>query len=507
MKATTSAIRALESPAETVPGTATDEQPSRAAVRWRRAGRVLRATLVAGLVAGGAAALVLWPQPRATVPPAPGPGARALSAVESGGPATAADLAVLIADRERHLRAHPGDHASRAVLGAAYAERGRRTGDSADFPRAERALRAALATRPGGDAGALTGLAALAVARGDLPAARTWGERAVRLAPKRWASYPPLIEACRGLGDDAAAGEALETLRGLRVPEAAVRTVTGRLYRERGWREDAVANLTDAVTAARTPAEEAWARQLLGEVAWDRGEAEPALRHFDAALRVDPGRYEALAGRGRALAALGRGGEAVRALREASARRPVPEYAVELGELHEALGAEDAAREQYRVARERVRVRTAHGARDLVLLGRLEADHGDGAAVAAVVAELEAEVRRGARPAVLDALGWALFRSGEAERGLVRVREAQEKGPRVPVVSYHRGVIERELGRGGAARRHFGDAVRLHPSFSPLLAPRARAALGALGELGSGGPVEVDGPAQPLTSPSASPSP
>ncbi|MGX2996958.1 tetratricopeptide repeat protein [Streptomyces sp. JNUCC 64] len=494
-----SAIKALEDP-----GAAPPPPPS----RWRRVRRALRAALVAGLAVAGAAALVLWPQQRAAgPPPAPGPGARALSAVEGGGTATTAELTALVAERERHLKAHPGDDASWTVLAAALTERGRRTGDSADFPRARRALDAALRARPKGNAPALTGLAELAVARGDFPAARAWGGRAVRLAPKRWSGYPPLIDAHRGLGDFAAAGTALDALRELRAPEAAVWLVTGRLYQERGWREDATARLTDAAVAARTPAEEAWARQALGEVAGDRGEAEGALRHFDAALRADPGRYEALAGRGRALAALGRGGAAVAALREASARRPVPEYALELGELHEARGERDAAREQYRVARQRLRDRAGHGVRAELTRARLEADHGDAAGREAVVAELEAESRRAVRPALLDALGWTLFRDGDAEGALARVREAQEKGPRVALVSYHRGEVERELGRDAAARRHLGDALRWNPGFSPLFAPRARTALAGLGAPAPGGPLETHGPAQPLTSPSPSSSP
>ncbi|MER5495548.1 tetratricopeptide repeat protein, partial [Streptomyces sp. NPDC002490] len=469
--------------------------------------RALRVVCVGGLA--GAAVLVWWPQPRSAAPAAPahGPGARAVSAVEGGAPATTTELTALVVERERHLRAHPGDHASWALLGTAYVERGRRTGDSADLPRAERALNASLAARPEGNAGASTGLARLAAARGDHPAARAWAQRAVRLAPRRWQGYPPLIEAHRGLGDFAAAGTALDSLRELRVPAAVTRTVTGALYRERGWREDAAANLTDAVAAARTPAEEARARHLLGGVAADRGEAETALGHFDAALRADPGLHEALAGRGRALAALGRDTEAVHALRTASARRPVPEYALELGELHEAAGAADAARAQYRLARERLRARAAHGVRDVLVRARLAADHGDAAEREAVAEELAAEAGRAPRPAVSDARGWVLFRQGDAEGALEWVREAQDRGPRVPLVAYHRGEIERELGRTARARRHLADALRWNPGFSPLFAPRARTALAGLGSPAPGGPARTHGPAEPLTSPSPSPSP
>ena len=47
---------------------------------------------------------------------------------------------------------------------------------------------------------------------------------------------------------------------------------------------------------------------------------------------------------------------------------------------------------------------------------------------------------------------------------------------------YHRGQIERELGRSGPARRHLAEALRINPNFSPLSASAGREALAALGE-------------------------
>ncbi|WP_329560553.1 tetratricopeptide repeat protein [Streptomyces uncialis] len=505
MKATTtSAIRALECPEEAAAAAAA----SPAAVRWRRARRALTVTAVLGLVAGGAAALVMWPQPRTAVPPAPGPGARALSAVETGTPAASADLTALIAERVRHLRAHPRDDESWAVLGAAYAERGTRTGDSADFPRAQRALESSLAARPEGNARALTASAQLALARQDPRAAAGQAERAVRIAPERWPGYPPLIDAYRGLGDDKAAGKALETLRGLRAPEVVVRFAAARLYRDRGWREDAAANLGDVVAAARSATEEADARRLLGELAAERGEPERALGWFDGALRVGPDRYEALAGRARALAALGRSGEAVRVYREAYAGRPVPEYALELGELHESLGAGREARERYDVVRERVRARDAHGVRGGLLLGTLDADHGDADAVGSAVSLLRDETEaRGASPVALDAYAWALFRAGEVSAADALYREVRQKGGRGALFAYHRAEVALSLGDPGSARRGFGEVLRVNPFVSPLVGVRVRGALAELGEPSPGGPEVTHGPAQPMTSPSPSPSP
>ncbi|UFQ15906.1 tetratricopeptide repeat protein [Streptomyces huasconensis] len=441
----------------------------------------------AGSVALGAA-YVLVPLDRGDAsPPALGPVGRARVAVAAGRPAAPADLAALIGDREAHLRTHPRDEHSWAVLGSAYVARGARTADVAYYPKAEQALRTSLRTRSAGNPEALLGLTALANARHDFRAARMWGEQAVRQAPKRWAAYPALIDAYSGLGDAKGVGKALDSLKKL-GPRSAVKARAGQVYRDRGWREDANAALTDAAALAETPAEQAASLHRVGELAWERGEPAVALRQYDAALAADPDHHASLAGRGRALAALGRTSEALHAYRSALTRQPLPEYAVELGELYEALKLRPAARAQYDVVRARVKEESAGGVNNERVLGLFEADHGD---PETAVARLKAEYKRHGNPQTADALGWALHRAGEGEKGLKLVTKAIAKGPRSALFAYHRGEIERQLGRYGAARRHIGEALRTNPYFSPLHVPRAKRALAALGEPPEGGPEEV----------------
>ncbi|MFF9900289.1 tetratricopeptide repeat protein [Streptomyces longispororuber] len=458
-------------------------RPRRA--RWR----AVVASVAGAAVLGGVLVWEPWADERAerTARPALGPSGRALAAVGAGAPAALPDLAALIGEREAHLRAHPGDAPSWAVLGTAYVERGLRTGDFASYPKAEYALRTSLKAWPDGNVDALAGLAALANARHDHRAARTWGERAARLAPKRWATYPVLIDAYRGLGAAKAVGRSLKKLQGL-TSGAAVMTWSGLVYRDRGWREDAAAKLTDAAALARGPAERAAALHRVGELAWERGEPAESLRYAEAALAADPGHHPSLAAKGRALAALGRTSEALRAYRSVLSRRPEPVYALELGEVYESLKLMPAARAQYDVLRARVREAGRGGVNHERVLGLFEADHGD---AEAAVRRLRAEFKRHGSPQNADALGWALHRAGDSEAGLELAKEAMEKGPRSAVFAYHRGMIERELGRYGAARRHLTLALRVHPSFSPLGAPAARRALAALGDPPEGGPAEV----------------
>lgn len=395
---------------------------------------------------------------------AAGPEGRRAGAVMTAGlPAAPAEVAATVREREARVRARPRDHASWAVLGVAYIERARRTGAVSDYPKAENALRTALRLRPADDVDALEGLTALANARRDFRAAKHWGEEAVRVAPGRWTSYALLIDAYDGLGRYKAARVTLDRMLALHSGPAA-RARAAQVYWDRGAREDAAAAISDAAASETTAAGPSalgavwWLRA--GELAWERGEPEESLRYCSAA-RGEP---EGDACRGRALAALGRTAEGVRAYRVSLSRRPSAGVALRLGELYEALGRGREAREQYGVVRALVARSAAAGVNESLVLGALEADHGE-PTVAVRVLRAEWERQPGLR--VADALGWALHRAGADGEALGFARRATDRARggevRSAAFAYHRGVIERALGLEAPARRHLAEARRLNP--------------------------------------------
>ncbi|QES52364.1 hypothetical protein DEJ50_12190 [Streptomyces venezuelae] len=422
-------------------------------------------------------------------PRPPGPSERAASAVGMGSPAASVDLAALIKDREAWLREHTGDHGSWAVLGSAYLEQARRGSDPAWYPKAEKALKRSLELRSAGQGNfdAMTGMGALANARGDFVTGKKWGELVRAQSPRRWTAYPVLVDAYSGAGDYKAAEAAMERLVELR-PGLAAYARAAQVYRDRGWREDATASMEKAAGAARTPAEKAYCLSRLGELAWERGEATESLRLYEAALRTDPAQPQALGGRARALASLGRGGEAVRDYRMALGRSAVPRLALELGELLESLDREDEARAADGPYTLLAGLAAKGGTQEAVVLGLYEADHGDRTSA---VRRLTAEWDRHKSVQVADALGWALHRSGDSESGLEYAKKATDLGLRSADFAYHRAMMERALGDTASARRHLQEALRTNPGFSPVRAAAAKEALAAVGEPGAGGPVNV----------------
>ncbi|GAA3489226.1 tetratricopeptide repeat protein [Streptomyces cremeus] len=440
--------------------------------RW---GRRIGAAAVGVAVLAAGAVVVLGAEPEEE--PAPRPAA--------GAPGSAAALAGL----QARARARPRDDGAWAELGAALVARGVRTADAVYYPRAEGALRHSLKVRAAerGNVRALLAMAELDHARGNFAAAGRAAEAVRKRTPDAWETYPLLIDTYGRLGDTKAAARTAEELMERRGGAAALGW-TAQTYRDKGWREDAAVLATEAVAAADGGPQKAEQLRRAGELAWERGDVTESLGYYDASLGIERGQGAAVAGRARALAALGRTAEAVKAYKSALVRLPRPEYALELGELLEATTGDGDP--QYGVARAQVEWNRRQGVRGNLVLGRLEADHGDAETAVELLRE---EFSRHPGAEVADALGWALHRTGDDEAALEYARRAVKEGARNALFLYHRGEIERALGEYGAARRHVTEALRVHPAFSPLWAPRARTALDRLGEPVEGGPRNVWG--------------
>ncbi|MFI0419167.1 tetratricopeptide repeat protein [Spongiactinospora sp. 9N601] len=386
------------------------------------------------------------------------------------------DLTGSIEAAQEYLRRRPGDAAAWASLGRFCLEQARRTSDIAYYGKAEGAFRRSLGL-PTGDGlphiDAMIGMGALANARHDFAGAVSWGERARRAAPYRWAAYGVLTDAYLELGDYDRAEQALRhMLRG--HPDLDSFTRAARLEALRG-RTGAARRLLDRARAiAGEPAEYAFCLWQLGELAWSDGDPEGALAAYAEALAAEPGHAPSLAGKARAEAALGRTGEALRGYAAAVAR--APSYVVEYAELLEHLGRKAEARRQYAVFAAQHRLLAAEGAADDLALGRFHADHGN---AEAAVRHLRAEWKRRASVEVADALAWALHRTGREAEAAGYAAHAARLGGHNATFSYHRGAIEHALGHTTAARDHLSRALSRNPYFSPAGAERARALLEA----------------------------
>lgn len=381
-----------------------------------------------------------------------------------------------IAAAQRRVQRLPNDWNTWAELGLAYVQRARTTGDLADYPRAEEALDRSLAIRREDNAIALTGQGALAAARHDFPAALRHGRAALAVDPYRAAALGVVADALTELGRYDEAFATVQRMVDLR-PDAASYARASYSWELRGDVGRATDAMRRALDAASDPADGAFARLHLGQLAFSTGDLDTAASHFTEGLRLLPHHPPLRAGLARVRAARGDTAGAVvefRALLTAAVLEPA--YAAELGDLLIATGQPEAGAQEYARARNGwvAEARKGHPPEpDPVLFA---ADHRDPAA-------LDAACRLFARQpgiAAADAMGWALRAAGRPAEALRQADQALKLGTRSALMHYHRGMIFADLGKREAARADLETALRLNPHFSVQHAPIARATLASL---------------------------
>jgi tetratricopeptide (TPR) repeat protein len=378
------------------------------------------------------------------------------------------DTEGLVRQLQGGLRASPNNVRGLGLLGLAYQQRARETGDPAWYVKSGGVLRRALRLAPK-DLVATTGLGSLELSRHRFAEALALGRRAVAISPSTAAGYGVVGDALVELGRYDEAFRAFDRLANLKPGLAAYARVS--YARElRGDREGAVEAMRLAGTAAigqREPT--AWVQVQLGKLEWNRGRYGGAAAYYRAALRTQPGYVQALDALAQVEAARGRYAHAIALERRAQQTIPLPQFAGFLGDLQRAAGMPREARQSYALVGVIDRLLRANGVRTDLELALFRADHGS--------ASLELARRaQHARPSIDgdDVLAWTLQRSGRCKEALVYSRRALRLGTRDALKFFHRGMIERCLGDRVEARMWFRRAVALNPHFSVLWAPVAR---------------------------------
>ena len=363
----------------------------------------------------------------------------------------------------------PHDAKALVLLGLAYQQQARETADPAFYPRAEDALRRALASARD-DALAYTGLAALAASRHRFDEAARLARRALRLNPWSSAAYGILGDALVETGRYRAAFAAFERMVGLKPTAAAYARIS--YARELlGRTKPAIAAMRLAVRAARpVPEPTAWALTHLGNLYRESGRLGRAERLYDEALARLPGYAPALG----ALATVRQwqGGlvAAARLYRRALEAQPLPEYAVGLGDTQARTGNDAAAESAYDRAETLEDAFAANGGRNALEIALFDLDHDRDLADALTRAR---EGRR-LRPSVEGehVLAWALLRNGRCDEARARSVRALRLGTKDWGAMIHRSLIEDCLGNRRTARAWRARALAVNRyalvAFGPL---------------------------------------
>jgi tetratricopeptide (TPR) repeat protein len=394
----------------------------------------------------------------------------------SQGPAATASTEERIATLEDQVRESPSDPQGFADLGLAYLKRQGETEDPAYYPEARRAFDSALSLAPE-DFTATAGLAELELSRHHFRRGLALSLRARRISPSIARTDGQITDAQVELGRYPAAERTLGRYVNRRPELASYARIS--YYRElHGDLAGAIAAMRLAASAAgETSANSSYAQTLLGKLQFDRGAYGEAERIYRGVLSRDPSYPDALlglaaieAGRGDFQGALAR----QRAVFEAI---PAPDHAILLGETEQAAGNPEAAEDAYAAAQAAFERLDAYGVRIATELAVFEADHGSSL-------EAVAAGRRAwrATPSVraADAYSWALSAAGRDRAALRFSDRAMRLGSLDPAFLYHAGIVSLRAGEYERAEAFLSRLLERSPRFSPLEAPRARAALDRL---------------------------
>ena len=383
------------------------------------------------------------------------------------------DTTAYVAQLERRVEASPEDAEGLTLLGLGYQQRARETGDPTFYPRAEEALRRSHELAPDDDL-AVTGLAALAASRHRFSDARRLARHAIELNSYSAAALGILGDALVQTGRYEAAFAAFDRMAAVKPTAAAYARISyaRELLGRTGAAVEAMKQAVSAAAARSEPA--AWSLVELGNLYFNSGRLRPAERAYRAALARFPDYHRAVAALARVEAARGRTDQAVTLYRRALEAVPLPEYAASLGETLAAAGRDAEAAEAYEVVDVMQRLFEANGARTELETALVDLDRNVNVADALARAREAFAERRSIEAE--DVLAWALFRNGECDKALLHSRRALRLGTRDAPKLFHRGMIERCLGRSQAARATFAEALAVNPYFSPRWTPVAREA-------------------------------
>jgi tetratricopeptide (TPR) repeat protein len=419
-----------------------------------------------------AAALLLGSAFRGSSAAAPLPPAGSADRLQAG--FALGDTAALVVSLQHELESRPDDAHAWGLLGLAYQQRAREAADPSYYSKSEGALRRALRLAPD-DLVATSGLASLALSRHRFREALRLARQAHALSPTTAQTYGLLGDAELELGRYRQAFADFDRLAGLKPSLAAYSRVS--YARELlGSPGEAIAAMRQALDSATGEAEPtAWTRVQLGKLYWSTGRLDAAADQYRAALAVFPGYVHALDALAQVEGARGPLAHAIALERRAVAQTPLPQFVGYLGDLYAASGRHALARRQYALVDVIGRLFVANGVKTDLETALFRTDHGIRLRETLDLARLA----RNERPSIDgdDVLAWALERNGRCDEALRYSKLSLRLGTKDALKLFHRGMIERCLGKTAAGNAYLRRALALNPYFSLLWAPVARRAL------------------------------
>ena len=280
--------------------------------------------------------------------------------------------------------------------------------------------------------------------------------------------YGVLTDANAELGNYDAAVDAAQKMVDLK-PNASSYARVGHIRSLYGDHKGAIEMLALAaqVTDPQAAEARAWCLVQLGDEYWKHGQFTESEKAYDQALEAFPNYYFALAGKGRARAALNDPQGAEQFLSDSQNRAPYVETIIFLGDLYSSEGNNEKAKQQYdlvEVVEKKLGINN-----DQKRLALLWADHDTRLDEALDIANREYAVRQDILTA--DTAAWCRYKSGDLQGATAAIDVAMKLKTNDARTLYHAAMIEKALGEKAKAKKLLESALKINPNFDLVHAP------------------------------------
>ena len=366
------------------------------------------------------------------------------------------------------------------VLGAAFLQKARETGDIDYYNLAEQTLNKALALVPQDFRAADPFIHMALVCMGEhrFTDALAFAQKAIATGSGNLAAFAIEGDAYNDMGNYDEAGKAYDTVQALgrltTPPLMLAYMSDSRLAYLRhlhGESTEAVRLMGECIAAAlqaNIPRENlAWLYFELGERYFQSGDLEDAESSYASGIAVDPNHYRSLAGLAKVLAAQGRFEQSIQLYQRSIAIVPFPVYVAELGDVYTKEGKLREAEQQYELVEyigHLSELNRVLANRELALF---YADQGIKLREALELARSELAVRHDIY--TWDALAWVLYKGMASS--LKQAKQWKRRSACTtndPQLLFHAGMIDHSLAKDVDAADFLRRALKTNPHFHVL---------------------------------------
>lgn len=378
------------------------------------------------------------------------------------------DLERTITAMQARVDQHPADSGAAVLLADALLRNARVTGNAALALRAERAIASVLADEPM-DYNARRMLGAVYLSEHRFRAAIQEGERARAQHPDDAWNYGIIGDGHLELGEYDEAFAAFQRMLDLK-PTAAAYARAAYARELQGDLAGALENMRMSAnaTSPRDPESLAWHHAQVGDLLLQLNRVQDAAVEYGWANAAFPNHPFAIIGLGRVKEAAGDYAGALQIYAAEFQKRPTPDLAERIGDLHEALGNHADADRAYALAEAGWRV----DAPDPRSLARFLADHDRKPDEALALARDALTVRQDIYTE--DAFAWAAFKAGRIEDARPSVSRVLRTGTRDRRLLVHAAAIRNRAGDPAGAQLLLNRVFESRTSLDPAVERTAR---------------------------------